>query len=128
MIVLAIIALLLGIALPAYDGLVTRSKLRSGTESLSAFRGLLEQSYQENRDYRDEAETSVCGITTYTSDYFALSCSVSSRTEYTLTATSLAGVGKGGAGDYVYTINQDGEQKTTRFAGESVDAAYWKFK
>jgi type IV pilus assembly protein PilE len=124
MVLLAIIAMLLTIAVPAYDDFVTRGKLRSGTEGLSAFRGVLEQSYRDNRDFRVDA---ACGIATYSSDHFALTCVASSRTAYTLTATSLASVGQD-TGDYVYTIDQDGVQRTTRFEGETVAIDNWKYK
>jgi hypothetical protein len=39
----------------------------------------------------------------------------------------MASVGQG-TGDYVYTIDQDGIQRTTRFEGETVAIDNWKYK
>jgi prepilin-type N-terminal cleavage/methylation domain-containing protein len=128
MIVLAVLAILLTIAAPAYDGFVTRAKLRSGTSDLSSYRGVLEQYYQDSRDYRDEGDAAVCGISTYTSDHFTLTCGDVTRTTYTLTATSVAGVGTSSAGDYIYTINQDGVRSTTRYKGAAVAIDDWKYR
>ena len=64
MIVIAVTVLLLGIALPAYQDFVVRSKLQSGTEGLSALSGLLTQVYADNRSYRTLDDTA-CRIATY---------------------------------------------------------------
>ncbi len=126
-IVVMIAALILVIALPSYQDFIIRTKLRSGTDGLSAFRGLLEQSYQDNRSYRTD-DDSACRIATSTTDHFALSCAASSDTAYVLSATSQANEGLGSAGDYVFTIDQDGSQVTTQFESASVSYSYWHYK
>ncbi len=127
-IVVMIAALILVIALPSYQDFIIRTKLRSGTDGLSAFRGLLEQSYQDNRSYRTD-DDSACLIATSTTEHFDLSCAASSDTDYVLSATSQANEGLGSAdGDYVFTIDQDGSQVTTQFEGASVSYTYWHFK
>ena len=128
MIVIAVIVLLLGSALPAYQDFVVRSKLQSGTESLSALRGLLTQVYADNRSYRNLDDTA-CRIATYPTEHFDLDCTATSDKSYLLTATSQASEGLGSAGDYVYVLDSNGIRDTTVFRGASVDVDdYWKFR
>ncbi len=126
-IVVGLIAILASIALPSYNAFVVRTKLRTGTESLSAFRGALEQAFQDNRSYRT-ADDSACLIATYPSEHFTVTCAApDSDLQYLLTASSTADSGLG-AGNYVFTVDQDGVQKTTSFDGESVDIDHWAYK
>ncbi len=128
MIVVAATVLLMGIALPAYQDFVVRSKLHSGTESLSALRGLLQQVYADNRSYRTP-DDSACRIATYPTEHFELDCTATSNAAYLLTATSQANEGLGSAGDYVYTLDSDGIRDTTMLRGASVDVDdYWKYR
>jgi len=117
MIVVAIIAILAAIALPAYSDYVTRSRLVDATNALSTLRAKMEQHYQDNRTYATATYTTAAGTTTYTTPCkatanatagtFTLSCTVDA-TSYTITAT-----GSGTTNDFAYTIDQDGTQKTT---------------
>ena len=128
MIVIAVVVLLLGIAVPAYQDFVVRSKLQSGTEGLSALRGLLVQVYADNRSYRT-LDDSACRIATYPTEHFDLDCTATSDTAYLLTATSQANQGLRSAGDYVYTLDSEGIRDTTIFRGASVDVDdYWKYR
>ncbi len=128
MIVIAVVVLLLGIALPAYQDFVVRSKLQAGTEGLSALRGLLAQVYADNRSYRTLDDTA-CRIVTYQTEHFDLVCVATSDKSYLLTATSQASEGLGSAGDYVYALNSDGVRDTTVFRGASVDVDNnWKYQ
>ncbi len=128
MIVIAVTVLLLGIALPAYQDFVVRSKLQSGTEGLSALRGLLTQVYADNRSYRTLDDTA-CRIATYPTEHFDLDCVATSDKSYLLTATSQASEGLGSGGDYVYVLDSDGIRDTTVFRGKSVDVDdYWKYR
>jgi len=128
MIVIAVLVLLLGIALPAYQDFVVRSKLQSGTEGLSALRGLLTQVYADNRSYRTLDDTA-CRIATYPTEHFDLDCVATSDKSYLLTATSQASEGLGSADHYVYTLDSYGIRDTTIFRGKSVDVDdYWKYR
>ncbi len=128
LIVIAVTVLLLGVALPAYQDFVVRSKLHSGTEGLSALRGLLTQVYADNRSYRTP-DNSTCRIAAYPTEHFDLDCAATSDKAYLLTATSLADEGLGSAGDYVYTLDSAGIGDTTIFRGESIDVDdYWKYR
>ena len=128
LIVIAVTVLLLGVALPAYQDFVVRSKLQSGTEGLSALRGLLTQVYADNRSYRTP-DDSACRIATYPIEHFDLDCAATSDTAYLLTATSQANEGLGSAGDYVYKLDSAGSRDTTMFRGASVDVDdFWKYR
>ncbi len=126
LIVTVLVAVLLSLAVPSFQDFIERSKLRSGTTGLSALRGLVEQAYQDNRSYRKPDGT--CYVT-HTTEHFTLTCAASSNTAYTLTATSMANEGLGSAGDYVYTINEDGARKTTKFNGAAIaESVDWKYR
>ena len=128
MIVIAVTVLLLGIALPAYQDFVVRSKLQSGTEGLSALSELLTQVYADNRSYRTLDDTA-CRIATYPTEHFNLVCVATSEKSYLLTATSQASEGLGSADHYVYTLDSNGIRDTTIFRGKSVDVDdHWKYQ
>jgi len=127
MIVIGLIALLMALALPSYTEFVVRTKLRTGTESLSAFRSVLEQGYQDNRSYRT-VDDSACLIVSYPSENFSVTCAATSDVLYVLTATSAADQGLGAAGDYEYTIDQDGIARTTKFKGAAQTQTIWMYR
>jgi len=72
MIVVAVIAILSAIAIPAYNDYVTRGKLVDATSNLADMRIQLEQYYQDNRGYG--STSSSCGVALPTSKYFTFSC------------------------------------------------------
>jgi type IV pilus assembly protein PilE len=106
MIVVAIIAILMAIALPAYNAYVIRSKLTDGQNNLSNYRVLMEQYFQDNRNYGGGA---ACGVPNPTSTYFTYTCTTTA-TGYTATAT-----GSKTIAGFVYTIN-DQNTRTTKAA------------
>jgi len=90
MIVVVIVAILAGIALPAYSSYVLRGKIVEATNDLSSIRAAMEQYYQDNRTYQDVSATilSPCNPANYpATKYFALSCPVQTATTYTILAT-----------------------------------------
>ncbi|MEO8333293.1 MAG: type IV pilin protein [Gallionella sp.] len=100
MIVVAVIAVLASIALPAYGDYVKRSKLVDATTQLSDGRVKIEQYFQDNRTYADAgANISPCPATT---KYFTITCGDLTTATYTLTAT-----GKNDLSAFSYTINQN---------------------
>ena len=128
LVVVAIIGLISAIALPIYGSYVARGKLAEASTNLANFRIQMEQYYQDNRVYGTAGGT--CGSGTIpalpTGKYFTYGCVVGSTTDsYTATATSNAGVGLGNSGDYTYTVDSSNNQKTTKFAGTSVNYACW---
>jgi type IV pilus assembly protein PilE len=94
MIVVAVIAILAGIGLPAYGDYVKRGKLVDATTQLSDGRVKIEQFFQDNRTY-------VGGPCPATTKYFTIACSALTTTTYTITAT-----GRNDLSAYSYTINE----------------------
>lgn len=127
MVVIAIIAILAGIAIPQYSQYVLRSKLVDGQAVLADYHTRLEQFYQDSRNYGVAGAT--CGDANTvlpSSRYFSFACTVSAGAQsYTATATNVAGVGLGGAGSYVYTVNEANSKTTTKFGGASVTKNCW---
>lgn len=119
MIVVAIIGILAGIAIPAYNDYVVRSRITHATSGLSAKRVQLEQFFQDNHTYftagiapAPDISSPACNTDTTTSKYFDFVCDpVATATTYTLKAT-----GKGPMTGFIYTVNQ-ANAKTSPFSG-----------
>lgn len=125
MIVVAVIAILSAIGIPAYGDYVVRGKLVDATAQLSDGRIKLEQYFQDYRVYDDSTGgTHPCPAST---KYFTITC-VTAPTTYVVTAASNANVGLGTAGDYTYTINESNAKATVNFAGTATGAACWLMK
>lgn len=118
MIVVVIIGVLAGVALPSYQDYVIRGRIPDATSNLANKRILLEQFFQDNRTY---ASATACATDTTTSQYFDFSCSVNSASAYTLQAT-----GKASMAGFTYTINQQNVKATTAVpSGWTANAACW---
>ena len=125
MVVVAMIAILAAIAVPAYSNYVVRGKLSEVGASLSDAHLRQEQYYADNRNYGTAG--GACGAVPANGQYFSMSCVVGATNQtYTITATSMAGKGLGAAGDYVYTINETGAKTTGKYAGATVVLTEWK--
>lgn len=94
MIVVAIIGILAGIALPAYNEYVIRGNVPQATSGLSEGRVRLEQWFQDNRTYVD-------GPCPAAAQSFTFACARAATT-FTITAT-----GSGRMTGFEYTINQN---------------------
>jgi type IV pilus assembly protein PilE len=105
MAVVAIIAILSSLALPAYRDNVMRGKIPEATAHLSLKRVQMEQFFQDNRTY---VGAPACNADAATSQYFNFSCPVQTATTFTLQA-----VGKGDMAGFTYTIDQSGAKATT---------------
>lgn len=118
MIVVALIGVLAGIAVPAYNDYVIRGKLVDATAQLADARVKIEQFFQDNRTYDGCPNPPE-------SKYFTFVCNdpAPTATTYTLTATNKANQGLGVAGDYTFTINQANAKATTKFAGSALSPA-----
>ena len=110
MIVVAIIAILAAIALPAYSEYVTRSRLVDATNALSTLRAKMEQHYQDNRTYASVTGFTAPCATSQTAGTFTVQCASAdlAADSYKITAT-----GAGTTNDFAYTIDQNGTQSTT---------------
>ncbi len=107
MIVIAIIAILAAIALPAYQDYLIRSKLTEAHNGLSDFRVRMEQYFQDNRTYISGGTTCGAPIAVEASTYFDFTCA-GTATTYTATAT-----GKAQVSAFTYTINELNARRTT---------------
>lgn len=106
MIVVAIIAILAGVAMPQYKDYVTRSRLADAATGLATMRAQMERYYQDNRTYANSGSfVSPCnsaGDASRTFGNFVISCAGKlSPTEFKLRAT-----GNGPVSEFAYTINQ----------------------
>ena len=119
MIVVAIIALLASVALPAYTDYVTRGKLVEATSALSDGRVQMEQFFQDGRTYAGGPVPAATPNFTY-----AAPNTGTPLTTYTITATAI-----GSVAGFVYTINQDNVKATTGVpSGWTASATCWVVK
>lgn len=107
MIVIAIVAILASVALPAYTAYLQRSKVPAGLDALQSYFTRMEQRFQDSGSYAD-ASGSACAVAVPTAvQNYTISC-VITATGYTATAT-----GTGPLAGYVYTINSAGTRVTS---------------
>jgi type IV pilus assembly protein PilE len=99
MIVVAIVAILAGIALPSYLGYAQRGKVSEVTSILGEGRVLAEQYYNDNLTYVG----SPCPVST---KYFTVACTTTATT-YRVTATGI-----GDMAAFVYTVNESNVKTT----------------
>ena len=114
MITIAIIAILAGVALPAYNDYTQRAKLTEAFTGLADFRVRMEQFYQDNRRY-DGAGLNGCGATTPNSKYFGFGCAPSAAPSQTYTVTA-TGKASENLSAFVYTLNEKNDRMTTTVA------------
>ena len=115
MIVVAIIGILAGVALPSYQDYVRRGKVQEATSLLAANRVRLEQFFQDNRTYVGAT------LSTAGAKYFTYAFSAGpTATAYTITASGNASEGMTG---YSYTIDQN-NSKTSLVSG-TAGATCW---
>jgi len=108
MVVVAIVAILTAIAVPAYTRYVQRGDLVEATQGLSQYRVQMEQYYQDNGNY---GTGGACGIAApATLVNFGLACVLNSAQSYTATMTGKNATQVTG---FAYTINQSNTQQTT---------------
>jgi len=105
MVVVAIIAILASIAIPAYSDYVVRSKIPDATSALSTTRVRLEQYFQDNRTYAGFTCTDTTGR------YFDISCTAQSAIAYTLQAA-----GKASMAGFTYTVTESNTKSSTVIA------------
>lgn len=101
MIVVAIVAILASIAVPAYKDYVTRAKIAEATAGLAGKRVQMEQYFQDNRTY---VGAPACNNDTTTSRFFDFSCAGAP----TAVAYVLQADGKASMANFLYTIDQAG--------------------
>lgn len=116
MIVVAIVAILAAVALPAYNDYVRRSKLAEAHAALSDLRVKMEQWFQDSRTYLNAGGTA-CGVAMSTAKFFTITCA-GTATTYTITAAGQADI----AG-INFTINESNVKATTVTGGSAMATA-----
>ncbi len=118
MIVVAIVAILATIALPAYNDYIKRGNLVDGTNLLSAYRARMEQYYQDARTYKSSgaAFTTPCP-SSVTVGKWTYDCPAATLTDSTYTITAS---GSGPVTGFKYSIDQKNQQVTV-----TVPSAAW---
>jgi type IV pilus assembly protein PilE len=121
MIVVAVVAILGAISLPAYNDYVVRGKIPDATSNLATKRVQLEQFFQDNRTY---VGAPACTADTTSSQYFNFSCTVQTATAYTVQA-----LGKATMVGFTYTIDQSNSKVTVAVpTGWTTNATCWVTK
>ena len=123
MIVVAVVAILAAIAVPAYNDYSIRGMITGATSNLATKRVQMEQFFQDNRTY---VGAPVCADDSTSSEFFTFSCAanVGPPPTYTITAT-----GKGSMSGFIYTINQNNDRATTGAgSGWTSNGACWVTK
>jgi len=121
MIVVAIVAILSAVAMPAYTDYVVRGKIPEATSTLAIKRVQMEQFFQDNRTY---VGAPACTADSTTSQFFDFSCAVQTATAYTL-----QGVGKTSMLGFTYTINESNVKATAAVpTGWTANATCWVTK
>ncbi|MEY4764188.1 MAG: hypothetical protein RI907_861 [Pseudomonadota bacterium] len=142
MIVVAIVAILSSVALPAYTNYIRRGQLQEAFTNLASYRIKLEQYYQDNRRYAADIDATSCGGAAANqltaaelggeASHFTYTCTVSADAtsgaaaqHFTITATGNSGSNVAG---YAYTLDDAGAKRTTGFAGEQLTLGCWATK
>ena len=104
MIVVAIVAILAAVAVPAYSDYVLRGKLTEATSGLSELRLRAEKHFADNRTYVGFSATPSG------TRYFTFSCPTQTAAAFTCQAVGNGGQGVGG---FTYTSNESNTRTST---------------
>lgn len=109
MIVVAIVAILASVAVPAYTDYVRRGKLTQALGGLASMQVKMEQYYQDNRSYTGACAAGTVAPLPANTTEFTYSCTIPSGGQ-SYTATVTGGAGMAG---FTYTLTQQGTKTTT---------------
>lgn len=101
MIVVAIVAILAAIGLPAYNDYVIRSRFTEAQGGLAGGRVNAEQYYQDNRTYVGMPCPAASPMWTY-------ACDPTTSTAFTISAS-----GQGAMAGFVFSVDQNNNRRTT---------------
>jgi len=128
MIVVAVVAILAAVALPAYNDYVRRSKLSEAHADLSDLRVKMEQWFQDARTYQNAGGTA-CGVAMTTAKYFTITCTA------TATTSTITAAGQADIAGINFTVNESNVKATTVTGGSAMatygytgNAACWVTK
>jgi type IV pilus assembly protein PilE len=109
MIVIAIIAILAAIALPAYQNYILEGKLTEAQSALSTMRTALEQYYLDNRTYVGACNAGTTAPLPANLKYFTVTCPTLTDSQYAVQATGIAAQG---TGDFTFTVDEQNNRST----------------
>jgi len=132
MVTVVVLAILAAIAIPAYQNYILRGYISNGTNGLSSAAAQMEQYFQDNRTYAsftNGAGTTTnppCATTVYVPNatapsYFGISCvpvtgaspgSIGASAANSATAYVLIAQGFGNANGFLYSLDNQGNQKS----------------
>lgn len=120
MIVVAIVAILAAIAMPAYSEYLRRAKVPAGLDALQAYFTRMEQRFQDTGSY--EGTSGGCAVPPPANqDNYTFGCRIDG-TGYVATAT-----GRAALSGFEYTINSTGARATTEHP-KGRNTACWSIK
>ena len=118
MITVAIVAILSGIAIPAYQDYVTRGRFSEATSALASQGVRMEQYFQDNRTYVGACTAGTAAPPMTNTTHYTFTCPTLTATTFTLVATGVEG--------FVFTLNQNQARATTAAkTGWSTNATCW---
>ena len=126
LIVVAIIAILASVAMPAYTAYLQRSRVPAGLDALQSYFTRMEQRFQDSGSYeRTVGGASVCAIDAPVGvQNYTITCVIAGGgAAYTATAT-----GTGSLNGYAYTINSAGTRATTGHPKGAPAGNCWSIK
>jgi type IV pilus assembly protein PilE len=127
MIVVALVAILASIAMPAYTDYIRRGQLQEAFTTLADYRSKLDQYFLDRKNYGASGDCASNAIASQwntfpkTVKYFTFDCELLTEDgvdamSYRLTATGVAGTAVEGS---TYTIDKNGTKSTTQFKGNT---------
>lgn len=120
MVVVAIIGILAAIAWPNYTQYVKRGKAAEATSILADLKIRMEQYFQDNKTYADTGGlTAPCSPAAGVAKYFTFACSTQTATNFTLSASPVAGQNMD---NFAFSINES-NVKTSVFDGTDATTA-----
>ncbi len=110
LIAVSIAAILAAVALPFFTDYLQRGKTAQALATLSQLAVQMESAYLDNRNYGDGTS---CSVADQNDDYFDYACTSSDAQSFTWVATS-------GDDKYSYSIDQNSQHVTIKFAGNTI--------
>ena len=139
MIVIAVVAILAAVALPAYGDYLRRGQLPEAFTNLADLRVKMEQYYQDQRDYGNTGGTVCANTATNPPSWNTFAPAAATLFTFSCTLNGAAGTGNqgytlsaNGSGGRVlghtYTTTHDNVQATSSFKGAAVTKSCWLVK
>ncbi|MDF2867052.1 MAG: pilE [Gammaproteobacteria bacterium] len=122
LVVLVIVGILAGVALPGYLEHIVRARLTEAFDALAVYHIRMEQTYQDAGSYANSANA--CALIMSATEHFNYQCQLTNSGQgYLITATAN---GTHNLSGYSYIIDQSGTRSTSAFpAAANLPKACW---